>query len=301
MQHEMRPAMHEEHVLREIIDMRLQNGIEGEHADNEACSTPRSRPLFARHRLPPAPVPGQRQSRRQKRWPGEFPRHPERKLGWKEAAQDVDRTARKEQRAKHQPFRSRALHSGLIKRVGSTLRGDWSQLHTGALQGGNVHPVLFGEHDLPAFRGALSSRPARGLRQKWHELARDRHNRGAARPRLLADACRRRYAGAGIGLSGQDRCSLFRLHALSGHLPGDAGKPDGRDSEARVECERGSRAVRDGRPEPRYGTDPCRLCPFVCAPDRRSSRQRRSTDRHRPPLSRRLQRFSGLTGNILTK
>ena len=41
MQHEMRPAMHEEHVLGVIIDPGLQHDVEGQHArdETEPCAT----------------------------------------------------------------------------------------------------------------------------------------------------------------------------------------------------------------------------------------------------------------------
>ena len=45
MQHEMRPAMHEEHVLGVEIDVGLQHGIIHRHAEQETRDAPARRTL----------------------------------------------------------------------------------------------------------------------------------------------------------------------------------------------------------------------------------------------------------------
>ena len=48
MQHEMRPAMHEEHVLRIEVDMRLQHRIIERDTKHETGDPPRRGPLHSR-------------------------------------------------------------------------------------------------------------------------------------------------------------------------------------------------------------------------------------------------------------
>ena len=79
MQHEMRPAMHEEQMLGVIIDMGLQHDIEGQHARDKTDLPPQRRRLG--HQLQAAREPGQRQRRGQEFRPVKFPGQENRQIG----------------------------------------------------------------------------------------------------------------------------------------------------------------------------------------------------------------------------
>ena len=110
------------------------------------------------------------------------------------------------------------------------------------------------------------------LRRAWHHLACDRHH--AARCRRSTFSLTRASDGAPRprhGLSRQGRRPLFRLHALSGHLSGDAGQSVGRDPEAWA-ARRTTCACCSSRSIPNRDTpaDPRGLCALLRAADRRA-------------------------------
>ena len=96
--HHMLDAMQKEHVLRPVVEPRLQHRIDRGEAADKADAAPDRRPLPGRGRRQTAAEPQQHQRRRQIFGRREIPRHPERhqrrmarRQPPKEAAQRHDR------------------------------------------------------------------------------------------------------------------------------------------------------------------------------------------------------------------
>src|SRR6185437_15627060 len=125
MQHEMRPAMHEEHVLSVIVDAGLQHDPEAGDAGDKTDQPPQRRMPVFRQNFEAAREPSEGERHREIFRPGKFPRHPERQIGGKKAADQIQRRAQHQQRAIPGP----GFHEPSINRARSAASRFWLSLY----------------------------------------------------------------------------------------------------------------------------------------------------------------------------